>query len=201
MDIIGLTGGIGSGKSTVSRLLREWGLPVIDADVLARDAVAPGTAALAAIVDHFGPVVLNQDGSLARKQLGARVFGHPAELQYLNGIVHPAVAALSMERFAALSEQGWLRAVYEVPLLFENGMDAWLRPTVLVACSEAVQLQRLMARDGSDPADAQARIDSQLSVAAKRSRATFVIDNDGDVEALAKATRSLVDAQQWLPAR
>lgn len=188
MKLIGLTGGIASGKSTVGRLLRDAGVPVIDADVLARDAVAPGSAGLAAVTARFGAGVLASDGSLDRKALGAIVFGDDHARRALNGIVHPEVARLAAERLEALRDGGAEVAVYEVPLLFENGLDAMMDTTILVACPDDVQLRRVMARDGLDEAAARARVAAQMPVAEKRRRARVVIENDGTVDDLKART-------------
>ena len=188
MKLIGLTGGIASGKSTVGRLLRDAGVPVIDADVLARDAVAPGSDGLAAIRARFGDDVLAADGSLDRKALGTIVFGDDDARRGLNAIVHPEVARLAAERLEALREGGAAVAVYEVPLLFENGLDAMMDATILVACPDDVQVRRVMMRDGLDEAGARARIAAQMPLAEKRRRARVVIENDGTLDDLRART-------------
>jgi dephospho-CoA kinase len=185
MKLIGLTGGIASGKSTVGRMLKDGGVAVIDADVLARDAVAVGSVGLAAVVARFGAGIVGADGALDRKALGAVVFADDAARKDLNAIVHPEVARLAAERLGVLREAGVDVAVYEVPLLFENGLDAMMDATILVAAPEATQLQRVMARDGLSQADAQARIASQMPLSEKRRRAQYVIENDGDLATLA----------------
>lgn len=179
MKLIGLTGGIASGKSAVARMLRARGVPVIDADQLARDVVAPGTDGLRAIVERFGAGVLLDDGTLDRKKLGAVVFGDDAARRDLNAITHPRVAQLAMEKLEALRASGAPVAVYEVPLLFENNLEGMMDATVLVAARDDVQLARLMARDGIDEAAARARMNAQMPLAEKRKRATFVLENDG----------------------
>jgi dephospho-CoA kinase len=198
MMIIGLTGGIASGKSTAGRVLRSLGLPVVDADVLAREAVALGSPALAAIHARFGDGVLQQDGTLNRPALASIIFHDDNARRDLNHIVHPAVAQLSLQKFDELQSAGHTHAVYEVPLLFENNLDGWLSPTLLVCCSVDVQRQRLMARDRLSEADAQARIDAQMPLADKQRRATFVVHNDADEAALADAVTSLARTQQWV---
>jgi dephospho-CoA kinase len=179
VKLIGLTGGIASGKSAVARMLRARGVPVIDADQLARDVVAPGTDGLRAIVERFGAGVLLDDGTLDRKKLGAVVFGDDAARRDLNAITHPRVAQLAMEKLEALRASGAPVAVYEVPLLFENNLEGMMDATVLVAARDDVQLARLMARDGIDEAAARARMNAQMPLAEKRKRATFVLENDG----------------------
>lgn len=183
--LFGLTGGIASGKSTVGRLLRARGVTVVDADDLARRAVLPGQPALAEIEAVFGPqIVVN--GALDRAALGQIVFSDATARARLNAIVHPRVAELLQQELAALVvEPGALHLVcYEVPLLFENGLDAWLRPTLLVACDEQTQVERAMARNGWSREHAAARIAAQMPLVDKRARADLVLDNDGDLAAL-----------------
>jgi len=193
MDLIGLTGGIASGKSTVGRWLRRAGVLVVDADDLARTAVAPGSAGLDALIAAFGSEILDENGALDRQRMGSRVFQDAAARTTLNQIVHPAVAALSTATFAAAASQGAERLVYEVPLLFENNLDRVLpfAAIILVAAAPTVQRARLMARNDLDAAAAQARIDAQLPVAEKRARATHILENDGDLAALAAHLRTL----------
>lgn len=190
--VFGLTGGIGSGKSTVARLLRERGVPVVDADELAREAVAPGSTGLAEVVDAFGPGVLGPDGALDRQKLGDLVFADPAARKRLNAITHPIVRQLSQDRFLALAAQGVELAAYDVPLLFEVGLDAVLKPTVVVASSEAKQIERVRARDGLSEAAARARIAAQLPLDEKRRRADHVLENDGTLAELEQQVDALV---------
>lgn len=189
MRLIGLTGGIASGKSAVSRMLQAASVPVVDADVLARDAVAPGSAALRAIAARFGSGMVTPDGRLDRKALGAVVFSDAAARADLNAIVHPAVAALAQERLDALRAQGARMAVYEVPLLFENGLEHAMDATLLVAAPEDLQVRRMATRDALDEDAARARIAAQMPLAEKRRRATAVIENDGTLEDLAHRLR------------
>ncbi len=210
MHVFGLTGGIGSGKSSVAALWRKRGLPVLDADELARAVVAPGGEALAELAREFGADVL-RDGQLDRKELGRRVFGHPERLRRLEGITHPRILALRAERLAQLAAAGEPLVCNEIPLLFEKGMEAQLRPVVVVSVPPHVQLQRAQHRDGAPAAELEARIAAQLPLADKVARADIVIDNQGPPEALASAAdraltevcRSLgVPAERYgLPAR
>lgn len=187
MILVGLTGGIASGKSTVGRMLASAGVPVVDADVLAREAVAAGSDGLRAVVERFGHGVLAPNGSLDRKALGAIVFHDADARRDLNVIVHPRVAQLAMERLTALREAGTHDvAVYEVPLLFENGLEAIVDKTLLVAVRPDVQRARLMARDNAGPVDADARIASQMSLDEKRTKADYVVENDGTVDETAR---------------
>ncbi|AKU89785.1 dephospho-CoA kinase [Vulgatibacter incomptus] len=182
MKRIGLTGGIASGKSRVARLLVERGVPVIDADRVARAVVEPGRPALAEIADRWPGVV--RDGHLDRKALGAVIFGNPVERRALEAILHPRIRAEVESRFAELEERGVPRAVYEAPLLVETGFDRLLDELIVVSASEEVQLRRLMERDGFDLEGARARLAAQASPAERLAKATFVIENDGDLDAL-----------------
>lgn len=192
LHVFGLTGGIGTGKSSVASLLRERGVPVVDADELAREAVLPGSPGLAQVVAAFGAEVLEPDGSLARKRLAALVFADPAARKRLNSITHPLVRQLSQQRFAALEQQGVTLAAYDVPLLFEVGLDQLLKPSVVVSASEEQQLRRLMLRDGLTETEARARIAAQLPLADKCARADIVLDNDGPPSALPAQVDALV---------
>jgi len=179
---IGLTGGIASGKSTVARLLRERGVPVIDADAIAREVVAPGTPGLAAVAARWPQVV--QGGVLDRKALGAIVFASPDERRALEAITHPLIRAEAERRMAAAEAAGAPRVVYEAALLFEKNLDEQMDATILVALPPALQVERLRARDRIGEAEARARLQAQMPLEEKRARATFVIDNSGDLAAL-----------------
>ena len=192
LRVFGLTGGIASGKSLVAALLRERGIPVIDADELAREVVKPGSAGLAQLIAAFGKDMLGPDGGLDRKRLGQLVFRDAEARKRLNAITHPLVRERAQARFSELEREGVALAGYEVPLLFEVGLDAVLRPVVLVAAPEATQLARLMARDELSEGDARSRIESQLPLAEKRKRADFVLENDATPVALAKAVDALL---------
>jgi dephospho-CoA kinase len=186
---IGLTGGIASGKSTVADLLRQAGIPVIDADVLARRAVAPGSPALDAIRRRF-PSVVDEQGRLDREALGRVVFSDPAARADLNAIVHPAVRRLAHEEMAEAERRGERAAVYDVPLLFEAGLEGDFDLVVVVNVPPAVQLERLMRRDGRSRQEAEDRIRAQMALSDKARRAGLVIDNGGSLE----ETRRQVDA-------
>lgn len=186
MHVFGLTGGIGSGKSSVAALWRQRGLPVLDADELARAVVAPGSDALTELAREFGADVLRDD-QLDRKELGRRVFGHPERLRRLEAITHPRIMALRAERLAQLAAAGEPLVCSEIPLLFEKGMEAQLRPVVVVSVPPHVQLERAARRDGASVAELEARIAAQLPLADKAARADYVIDNQGPPEALPPA--------------
>ncbi|WP_437948135.1 dephospho-CoA kinase [Sorangium sp. So ce296] len=178
--LFGLTGGLGSGKSTVAARFRAQGLPVIDADALARDVVAKGTEGLAEVVRAFGPEVLAPDGSLDRARVAAIVFDDPDKRRRLNAIVHPRIGALLLERAAEIEARGEPFACYEAALLVENGLADAFRPLVVVAVPEAVQIARAMARDGATEEQVRARLAAQLPLADKVAVADHVIDNAGD---------------------
>ena len=184
MRVWGLTGNIGSGKSTVARLLAARGVPVIDADRIAREVVAPGTEALREIAARWPPVV-SADGALDRKALAALVFADPRERAALNQITHPRIAREAAARVAALAAAGQPVAVYEAALIVENRVYEGLAGLVVVTAPEEVQLARLHRRDGMTEAEARARIAAQLPAAEKLRHATFVIDNAGSEEDLA----------------
>ncbi|MFI5939805.1 dephospho-CoA kinase [Streptomyces uncialis] len=176
MLTVGLTGGIGAGKSEVSRLLVEHGAVLVDADRIAREVVEPGTPGLAAIVDAFGEQVLAEDGSLDRPALGAIVFADADRLALLNGIVHPLVGARSAELKAAAPDDAVV--VQDVPLLTENGLQDRYDLVIVVDTSPATQLDRLVRLRGMTEADARARMAAQATRAQRLAIADIVIDND-----------------------
>lgn len=179
MRVIGLTGGIASGKSTAARTLAELGARIVDADEVARDIVAPGQPALAEIARRFGREMLLPDGTLDRKRLGAVIFAQADQRLVLNAITHPRIAAETQARLAALREAGVPVAVYEAALLVENGVHHGLDGLIVVVCAEATQLARLMARDGYVESEARARIAAQAPIADKVAAATWVVDTSG----------------------
>ncbi len=179
---IGLTGGIGAGKSSVASLLAEHGAVVIDADRLAREAVAPGTPGLEAVVSRFGRSVLSPDGSLDRAALGRVVFADQTARADLNAIVHPEVRRLAAARESAAPADAVI--VQVIPLLVETGQSNDFDAVVVVDAPEHVQLARVMGRDGIDAAAAQARLDAQAARDERLAAATHVVDNSDDPEAL-----------------
>ncbi|MFO0569320.1 MAG: dephospho-CoA kinase [Polyangiaceae bacterium] len=181
LRVFGLTGGIGSGKSTVGAHFRARGLPVVDADELAREVVRPGAPALAEIAREFGDDVIDSNGELDRKRLADRVFANEALRQKLNAITHPRVRELSVERFGELDTRGEPLACYEVPLLFESRLEGLLAPVVVVRVDEATQVARTVSRDGCSTEHARSRIAAQMPLAEKAARADFVIDNSGSL--------------------
>ncbi|KJS58372.1 dephospho-CoA kinase [Streptomyces rubellomurinus] len=180
---IGLTGGIGAGKSEVSRLFAARGAVIVDSDVIAREVVAPGTAGLAAVTAEFGPRVLRADGSLDRPALGAIVFADPERLKALNAIVHPLVRERSAELEAAAAPDAVV--VHDVPLLAENGLAPLYDLIVVVDADDRVRLDRLVRLRGMAEEEALARMAAQATRADRLAIADLVIDNSGPLEALA----------------
>lgn len=193
MRLVGLTGGIATGKTTFAAALRALGAPVVDADQLARAAVARGSPGLEAVVAAFGREVLGEDGELDRRRMAERVFADPAERARLEAIVHPAVRALSRQELERLAAQGHPLAFYDVPLLYEAGRDREVDLVVVVWAPREAQLARLQARDRLTPAEAEARLAAQLPVDEKAARADAVVVNDGDPAALAGKARRLLE--------
>lgn len=190
MHLIGLTGGIGSGKSTVARLFAERGAVVVDADRVAREVVEPGEDALARIVERFGDDVLTPEGGLDRAAMAAIVFADAEARAALEAITHPAIRDRIAERVAAVAEleeaDGRERVVVvDHPLLVESGVGAWFGTVVVVEAPEEVRVQRLVDARGMDEADARARMATQADDATRRAVATHVIDNAGPTEELA----------------
>jgi len=184
VHVIGLTGGIASGKSTVARLLAERGAAVVDADQLARQVVEPGQPALAELVARFGTAILTPEGTLDRKRLGAIAFSDPVARADLGRITHPRIAAASAAAIATFADAGASVVFYEAALLVENRAHLGLAGLIVVAASPEVQLARLVERDGLTPEEAQARIAAQAPLSEKLAAATWVIQNDGDLAAL-----------------
>jgi dephospho-CoA kinase len=189
MRVIGLTGGIASGKSTVAVLLEREGAAVVDADRLAREVVEPGEEALAAIVAEFGDKVLNSDGTLNRAALGEIVFANAVARRKLEAITHPAIRKRAKERLDRLEEAGTPVAFYMAPLIFEAGLAPRFDEIWVVYVSPEIQLERLMARDGLNREAALARIRSQIPMDEKRALGTVVIDNSGTRENLEAEVR------------
>ena len=178
---IGLTGGIASGKSTVSGLFAALGVPVIDSDQIARDVVAPGTALLGRVIDHFGAGMLTPQGELNRRALRERVFAAPADRATLEALLHPAIMA-ELQRRAAVA--GGLYQILAIPLLVEHDLRASVDRVLLVDCAEALQLRRVQVRDGVTLAAARKILAAQATRAARLAVADDVIVNDGDLEQL-----------------
>lgn len=191
MKTIGLTGGIATGKSTVARILREaLDVPVIDADQVAREIVAPGQPALAEIVTRFGQSVLLADGQLNRRALGAVVMADPEARQALDGITHPRIREAIQRQLRQLAEGGAPAAAVEAALLVETGAYRLYDALLVVSCSPQTQLQRLMSRERMSEEEARLWVQSQLPLAEKERLGTVVIHNDGDDANLRAAVRS-----------
>jgi dephospho-CoA kinase len=184
--LVGLTGGIGSGKSAVSRMLAERGAVVVDADLVAREVVEPGTPGLQRVVEAFGEQVLTPDGRLDRPALGARVFSDPDALARLNAIVHPLVGERTAELLAQAESDGAQVVVHDVPLLVENGLAGLYAAVVVVAASPQTQRDRLVRLRGMSEQEAQQRIDAQAPLEDKLAVATHVLQNDGSLQDLSE---------------
>lgn len=181
---IGLTGNTGSGKSTVSRMLQDRGIPVVDADAVARDVLAPGSPALGLVYAEFGEGLRSADGQLDRRGLGRLVFNDPEKLARLEGIVHPAVRRAVTEKRRRLESKGHKLAFYDVPLLFEKNMQDQFDGILLIASGEDVAIQRVMKRDSISRAEALARLKSQWPASRKIKHCDWVVHNDGNLSDL-----------------
>ncbi len=182
LKIVGLTGGIASGKSTVASYLRDAGIPVIDADSLGHIVLEKNGEAYEPVVATFGEKILNESGDIDRQKLGAKVFDNAAQRAVLEGITHPAIARLSKRGMELIAERGEPLAVYEAALLVETGVHERLDALVVVSCSLATQLKRVMGRDGYTKEAAAARIASQYPLEEKLVVADYVIENDGELK-------------------
>jgi dephospho-CoA kinase len=179
---VALTGGIATGKSHVRARFESLGVPTVDADILAREAVAPGSAGLAAVVRRFGTEVCDVDGTLNRKKVGAIVFRDPEARRDLEDIVHPYVREMTERWFASLDPERVPFAVADIPLLFEGRREADFDAVIVTACEPPTQLQRLMARDGLGEAEARQRIAAQWPLPQKIAKADYVVRTDGSVD-------------------
>jgi dephospho-CoA kinase len=179
---IGLTGGIACGKSTVASLLVKLGAILIDADQLAREVVMPGTLALQQITDRFGSIVIQSDGALNRKALGAIIFNEPSARKDLEAITHPQIRLAMWDQMRKAEEADPARlVVVDVPLLYESKLQGYFQKVMLVYVSESIQLQRLMERDGLTMDAAQLRLQAQIPIESKKLLADIIIDNTGTV--------------------
>jgi dephospho-CoA kinase len=192
VKLIGLTGGIASGKSTVAAILRRLGAAVINADELSREVVEPDREGWKAIVDAFGAAVLQDDRVIDRQKLRKIIFDDPQARKRLEAIIHPRVRALAEQRIRELGADGYEIVVYEVPLLFEVNLHHWLRPVILVATDVATQKQRLQQRDHLTESEAAKHIAAQMSLEDKRRLADYVIENDGNLEDLEQRVRAVL---------
>lgn len=180
--VIGLTGSIASGKSTISKMFKEMDIPVIDADQISRDVVEPGEPAYESIVQQFGREVLHEDGYLDRKKLGKVIFSSEEKRKQLNEIVHPQVREEMVRRREQYKQEEYAAVVLDIPLLFESKLTDYVEKTLVIYVDERTQLQRLMERDRSNRNDAKERIAAQIPVKKKAEMADAVIDNNGTIE-------------------
>lgn len=190
---IGLTGGIGSGKTTVADLFRSHGFPVIDADLIARQIVEPGQPALTELAQAFGADILHPDGSLNRGELAARAFVDPERTALLNSITHPRIQAETARQFAAAEAAGEPAVIYDMPLLVDNGLHEGMDLVVVVDVDKQTRLRRLVDSRGLSEEDALRRMDAQVADEVRLAAADEVIDNNGPVEGLADQVAAVVE--------
>lgn len=193
MKKVGLTGGIGSGKSTVARMLADAGFAVVDADQIAREIMEPGSPLLDEVAREFGADLIGPGGALNRGELARRAFASREQTARLNAITHPAIRAESERRFAAAAVAGEPAVVYDMPLLVDLGLDKDMDLTVVVDVDVEERVRRLVATRGLDEADARARIAQQVDEATRRAAADVIIDNNGPKEALEPQVRELIE--------
>ncbi len=197
---IGLTGGIASGKSTVSEMLRQMGAVVIDTDRIAREVTQPGSQAVLAMSRHFGMEILNQDGSFRRDIVGQIVFADPEEKKWLESLLHPLIRMKAEELEQAAVSAGHRIVVFDVPLLFETGWNEWVDAIWTVYVTPEIQKERLQQRDGFSDREIMDRIASQWPIGEKAKRSEVVIDNTGSLDntrqQVEKAWNSLANKQQ-----
>lgn len=192
MKRIGLTGGIGSGKSTVAAILAEHGFPIIDADKIAREVVEPGQPALAELALTFGEDILNEDGSLNRQALANVAFVNEENRQALNNITHPRINARTEELFAEAEAAGKEAAVWDMPLLVDQGYQDRVDIVIVVDVDAETRLKRLVESRGLDEADARRRIASQIDDETRRKAADFIVDNNGERAALEPQVKEII---------
>lgn len=186
--VVGLTGGIGSGKTTVANLFAAEGITLVDADIVARDVVAPGSNGLKAIVAHFGVDILTPEGSLDRAKLRQRIFSHDAERKWLNQLLHPMIRQ-EMQKQVENATSPYVIMV--VPLLFENGLDRLVNRTLVVDIPPDLQISRTVKRDNVDASQVNNIINSQCSRSEKLARADDIIDNQGEISTLKREVLAL----------
>lgn len=195
---LGLTGGIATGKSRVSKALIERGEVVIDADQIARQVVAKNSAGLKRLIQVLGPDIVDKNGELSRREMGAKIFAHPETKVLVESILHPLIREEVQKQKTALKNQGLRRAFYDIPLLFETRQQDRFDAIIVVYCPDDIQTQRLMLRDGLNHAEAQLRIQNQLSIETKRQNADHVIDNSGTLDELEEQIDKMLN---WVKSR
>ena len=188
--IIGINGGIGSGKSTLALCFREHGIPVFDADEISRFALTPASECFADAIALFGPDALRDDGTADRGYIASCVFADPKLRDALNAVIHPYVIRETLKR---TEECGSSIAAWDVPLLFESGMDAFCACTIAVLCDEEIRIARAMSRDGADEEQIRARIHAQITDDTREKLATFTIRNEGSVEEFREEAGILIE--------
>ena len=192
MSVYGLTGGIGAGKSTVANIFQESGVPVVSADEVGRQVASKGSDGLAEIVRSFGADVLDDTGELDRRKLGTLIFDNPDRRRQLENILHPRVRDHSRKLFNDLEQAGNKLVVYESALLYETQRHTEMSGVILVTASEEQRIARVQARDGSGEEEVRKRIKAQMDEEEKRGLADYIIDNNGDLQALRKNVNSLI---------
>jgi dephospho-CoA kinase len=196
---VALTGGIATGKSHVRRQFEQAGVPTIDADVLAREAVAPGSPGLGAVVDRFGAGILDATGALNRRALASRVFNDPIARRDLERIVHPAVQRATDDWFAALDPAEHTMALADIPLLYETGRDRDFDAVIVTACDPETQIRRIVERDSLTEIEARQRVSSQLPIEEKVRRADHVVRTDGTYDDTNAQVRKVYEAiTRWV---
>ncbi len=201
MDVYGLTGGIGSGKSAVAELLEDFGVPVVSADELSRVVVARGSRGLGDVVEAFGPEVLDDSGELDRRKMAGIVFREPARRQQLEAILHPRIRERFEQVLDALEKAGHTVAIYEVPLLFEKNLQSEMKAVILVTAREEIRVRRVMDRDDVTETEVRGRMAAQMDESLKRKRADYIIENEGTRDALRREVQFLLDRFVRLDAR
>ena len=191
MRIFGLTGNIGSGKSTVAAMLREEGIPVLDADRISRVVTAPGGRTYDAVVQAFGRGILRDDGSIDRKRLGEIVFSDPRSRDRLERITHPAILEVMKEAIAGIEQERHRAAVVEATLIHESGRKGLFEAVISVTCERETALSRLAARDGMSRGQAEARLRAQMDADRKAGASDYVIDNSGDIGSTRRQVKRL----------
>ncbi|WP_301108480.1 dephospho-CoA kinase [Sporosarcina sp.] len=197
--IIGLTGSIASGKSTVANMLREKGYPIVDADVIAREVVEPGSPLLNEIQNVFGDEVIQEDGSLNREKLGSVVFSDETKRRQLNELMHPAIRGEMVRQKEQYVEQGFKTVIMDIPLLFESKLQSYVEKILVVSVTKQLQKERLIARNELSETEADARIASQLDLKIKEQGADAVIHNDGTIEETKRQLIKILESWQAQP--
>lgn len=195
--VIGLTGGIATGKSTVSKLLSEYGFKIVDADIASRKAVEKGSTALERIKETFGDEAITSDGEMNRQYIGELVFNHPEKRLELNEIIHPIVRTIMEQEKEQYVQQGY-DVIMDIPLLFENDLQDTVDEVWVVYTSESIQIERLMERNDLSQEDAKARVYSQISIDKKSRMADHVIDNLGDKLELKQNLQQLLEEEGYI---